>query len=52
MRATLLLLSMCAPTVAAQSIPTTAITKPDARFAEPFSSVLGLRELSTGRVVV
>jgi hypothetical protein len=52
MRAAFLLLSACATTAAAQSVPTTTLSKPDATFAEPFSSVVGLRELRNGRVVV
>jgi hypothetical protein len=52
MRVVLMLLSVVGVTAAAQSVPTTIITKPDAVFAEPFSSVIGLRELGNGRVVV
>src|SRR5512134_3432026 len=47
-----LLLSGCAATLAAQTVPTTTLAKPDATFAEPFSSVAGLRELRNGRVIV
>jgi len=48
----LFLLSGCAAALAAQTVPTTTLAKPDATFAEPFSNVSGLRELRTGRVVV
>ena len=48
----LFLLPGCAAALAAQSVPTTILSKPDAAFAEPFSSVSGLRELRNGRVVV
>jgi hypothetical protein len=36
----------------AQDVPRTALSKPDASFPEPFSSVIGLRELPDGRVVL
>jgi len=46
-----LLLVIVAPSVGdAQAVR--ALTKPDAEFAEPFTQVTGLRELSDGRVVV
>ena len=38
--------------VAAQSASRTVLSKPDASFPEPFSSVIGLRELPDGRVVL
>lgn len=37
---------------AAQKAPRTVLSKPDASFPEPFSSVIGLRELADGRVVI
>lgn len=37
---------------AAQSAARTVLSKPDASFPEPFSSVIGLRELPDGRVVI
>lgn len=46
------LLLAAATGVAAQDVPRTVLTKPDATFPEPFSSVAGLRELSDGRVIV
>jgi hypothetical protein len=49
---TSLILAAVTSTVSAQSAPTVALPKPDARFAEPFSTLAGIRELSNGRVVV
>jgi len=48
----LILLCGCAATLAAQTVPTATLAKPDATFAEPFSNVAGLRELRNGRVIV
>jgi hypothetical protein len=33
-------------------VPVTRLTKPDATFAEPFSQIVGLRELARGRVII
>jgi hypothetical protein len=51
-RGVVLLFAVWAPSAVAQSVPTVKVTKPDATFAEPFSSVMGLRELADGRVIV
>jgi len=45
-------LMMVAGGAAAQQPPRTVLSKPDATFPEPFSSVAGLRELADGRVVL
>lgn len=47
----LFLLLTAAPAVA-QTVPTVTLTRPDATFAEPFSAILGLRELPDGDVLV
>lgn len=52
MRAALPLLFVLASSAVAQTVPTTTLTKPDATFPEPFSSVMGIRELPNGRVFV
>jgi hypothetical protein len=46
-----LTVAVAAP-AAAQTIPTTRLAKPDATFPEPFSQIVGLREVSGGRVVI
>ena len=46
------LLAASSTGVAAQGTPRTALSKPDATFPEPFSSVAGLRELPDGRVLL
>jgi hypothetical protein len=46
------LLLAAASTALAQSVPTITLSKSDARFAEPFSSLAGMRELADGRLVV
>ena len=51
MRTALALLLLGAP-VAAQQVPETRLTKPDARFPRELSSVSGLLELPDGRVLV
>jgi hypothetical protein len=43
--------ALAAPAVA-QTVPTTRLTKPDATFPEPFSQLIGFRELARGRVIV
>jgi hypothetical protein len=54
MRTTLIsfILAAVTSTVSAQSVPTVSLGKSDARFAEPFSSLVGIRELADGRLVV
>jgi hypothetical protein len=53
MRLPLIVLTAClAPAAAAQTIPTVRLAKPDATFAEPFSRVVGFREIARGRVVI
>jgi hypothetical protein len=49
---TSLILAAVTATVSAQSVPTVSLGKRDARFAEPFSSLVGIRELADGRLVV
>ena len=39
-------------TAAAQSVPARTLSRPDARYAEPFTSLVGIRELSDGRVLI
>jgi hypothetical protein len=36
----------------AQSVPTRALSTPDAEWSEPFSQITGIRELKNGRVIV
>jgi hypothetical protein len=46
-------LGLTAGTLAAQSAPRTVeLGEPDAAFPEPFSAILGIRELSTGQVLI
>lgn len=52
MRLPLLLLCSCAAVAAAQNVQTTAYDQLTAAFPEPFSRVVGLRELPDHRVVV
>jgi hypothetical protein len=47
-----LILVAAASSVSAQSAPTVTLSQRDARFAEPFSSLAGIRELADGRLVV
>ena len=47
-----LILVAVASTASAQSAPTVTLARSDARFAEPFSSLAGIRELAGGRLVV
>lgn len=39
-------------TAAAQSVPVRTLSRPEARYAEPFTSLVGIRELSDGRVLI
>lgn len=41
-----------AGTIAAQQVPSWNLLGPDAKYAEPFNNVRGLRELSDGRLIV
>jgi len=51
--AALLALGLAAAPAVAQEAPRTiALTEPDATFPEPFSALLGLRELGDGRVLI
>jgi len=52
MRAAAALVFVVAAAASAQTVPTTVLSKPDATFPEPFSSVSGLRELPDGRVLL
>ncbi|MDH4043118.1 MAG: hypothetical protein OEW06_01565 [Gemmatimonadota bacterium] len=52
MRAGLPLLLLVTSVAAAQKVPSTVLTKPDGQFPEPFSNVMGVRELPDGRVFV
>jgi len=53
MRRTLIALTAClAPAAAAQTVPTVRLAKPDATFAEPFSQIVGFRELARGRAII
>lgn len=36
----------------AQTVPLRTLSRPDARYAEPFTSLVGIRELADGRVIV
>ena len=36
----------------AQSVPARTLARPEARYTEPFTSLIGVRELSDGRVIV
>jgi hypothetical protein len=46
-------LGLAATTVTAQSAPKTVeLNEPDAAFPEPFSAILGIRELSNGQVLI
>ena len=36
----------------AQTVPLRTLTQPDARYAEPFTSLVGIRELADGRIIV
>jgi hypothetical protein len=47
-----LLLLGFAPPVAAQQVPVVTLSRPVAEFAEPFSEIVSIRELSDGRVIV
>lgn len=38
--------------VEAQSVPTRTLTRPEVEFAEPFSALIGARELPDGRVII
>lgn len=50
--ATLALATALPAIVAAQAAPTRTLTKPDAEYSEPFSSIIGIRELKSGGVIV
>jgi hypothetical protein len=53
MRRTLIALTACLASPAwAQTVPTVRLAKPDATFAEPFSQIVGFRELARGRAVI
>lgn len=50
---TLTVLAACLAAPAfAQNVPTVRLTRPDATFAEPFSQIIGLREITRGRVII
>jgi hypothetical protein len=51
-RALYLLVLLAAPLTIAQSQPQRSLARPDVEFAEPFTNVVGVRELKDGRVVV
>ena len=36
----------------AQSLPTRTLARPDARYGEPFTNLIGVRELSDGRIII
>ena len=36
----------------AQSVPARALSQPDARYSEPFTNLVGIRELADGRLIV
>lgn len=44
--------SMALPGVICSQVPTKTLAKPEVEFGEPFSSLVGVRELKDGRVVV
>jgi hypothetical protein len=49
----LIVLTAClAVPAAAQTVPTTRLSKPDVTFTEPFSQIIGLREIAGGRVII
>ncbi|HET9425889.1 MAG TPA: hypothetical protein VFO55_10995 [Gemmatimonadaceae bacterium] len=49
----ILALAVTAPAALhSQGIPTRILTRPDAEWAEPFSQIVGVRELKNGRVIV
>ncbi|HSA54389.1 MAG TPA: hypothetical protein VLE53_01740 [Gemmatimonadaceae bacterium] len=48
----LVLTGLCAASAAAQSVPVVTLSRPVAEFAEPFSEIASIRELSDGRVIV
>ena len=52
MRLVLCSLLAAALPVAAQQVPTRALTRADAEYAEPFDQIYALRELSDGRLLV
>jgi hypothetical protein len=52
MRLSCFLIPLSAAVAAAQTVPTTTLARADATFAEPFSSVAGVRELPNGRLVL
>ncbi|HKS04774.1 MAG TPA: hypothetical protein VJR92_00550 [Gemmatimonadaceae bacterium] len=51
MRLLLALPLLTATAAAQQAVPTRTLSKPDVEFSEPFSMLVGLRELRDGRVV-
>jgi hypothetical protein len=53
MRRSLIALTVVLTTPAfAQKVPTVRLAKPEATFVEPFSQIVGVRELSGGRVII
>jgi hypothetical protein len=53
MRTSIALLTLAVANPAfAQTVPTTKLGRPDAAFPEPFSRVMGVRELPDGRLVI
>lgn len=49
----LLALTVCLAAPAfAQTVPTVRLAKPDATFAEPFSQIVGFREIANGRAII
>jgi hypothetical protein len=50
--ATLALATALPVIVAAQAAPTRTLSKPDAEYSEPFSTIVGVRELKSGGVIV
>jgi hypothetical protein len=43
--------ALCASSALSAQVPTVALTRPDAEYAEPFTSLSGVRELRDGQVI-